>query len=294
MIVVALNSGLGNQMFQYAAGLSLSKRLAVPLLIDRSWYDFPEEHQTPRQFELDKFPIALRYIDGNQLDVDFRLKGSSLIQRFRNKLNRMKPYYRRRVFVEPHFHYDSNFEKLCSPVLLSGYWQSEKYFLTVAEDIRKAFTTEIPDNLTHFISMMRETTSVSLHVRRGDLVKNPDVTKVHGYCSLDYYKSAINQMRNSFPDCRFFVFSDDLDWCRENLAGSGDFVYVDGNSGPLAYLDIQLMRNCHHHIIANSSFSWWGAWLNPSQAKKVIAPKRWFANNRHNTKDLMPDLWLRI
>lgn len=294
MVVTEINSGLGNQMFQYAAGLSLSLRLEVPLLIDRSWYEHAEHHQTPRQFELDKYPIPLRFAEAKLLDDDFRLKGSSLSQRLRNKLNRMKPYYRQRVFVEPHFHYDAHFEALKSPVMLSGYWQSEKYFLTAAEQVRKAFTTPIPERLNPYLAQMQETTAVSLHVRRGDMVNNPDVMQVHGYCNLDYYNSAISQMNQTFPGCRFFVFSDDLDWCRANLAESADCVYVEGNDGPLAYLDIQLMRNCHHHIIANSSFSWWGAWLNPRQDKRVIAPRRWFAHDRHDTRDLIPASWQRI
>lgn len=294
MVVAEINSGLGNQMFQYAAGLSLSQRLKVPLLIDRSWYDHVDQHQTPRQFELDKYPIELRFAESSLLDHEFRLKGNSLAQRIRNKLNRMMPYYRQRVFVEPHFHYDPHFEALSAPVMLSGYWQSERYFMSAAEQVRSAFITEIPARLNPYLAQMEETTAVSVHVRRGDMVNNPDVMQVHGYCNLDYYKSAIRQMNQAFPDCRFFVFSDDLDWCRENLADSADCVYVEGNEGPLAYLDIQLMRNCHHHIIANSSFSWWGAWLNPRQDKRVIAPRRWFAHDRHDTRDLIPASWQRI
>lgn len=294
MVVVEVNSGLGNQMFQYAAGLGLAKRLNVPLRIDTTWYDVSDSQQTPRNFELNHYGIAMDFITSVELDRQFRLKGEGLLQRLKNRINRSKPYYLQRVYNEPHFHYDANFERAQSPVMLSGYWQSERYFMNAADAVRKAFTVPVPESLQHWVKAMQQSVSVSVHVRRGDMVNNPAVMQVHGYCNHDYYQNAIRLMQEAFPECVFFVFSDDLNWCRTHLGGMGTLYFVDGNEGSKAYLDIQLMRHCQHHIIANSSFSWWGAWLNPSPEKQVIAPMRWFAHDRHDTRDLIPVGWQRI
>jgi hypothetical protein len=294
MVVSEIISGLGNQMFQYAAGLSLSERLNVPLLLEISWFDDTSKHQTPRNFELSNYNIDLSFADAALIDRDFRFKGSNLMQRIRNKWNRTQPLHRQRIYQEAHFHYDTNFDQLTSPVMISGYWQSERYFKPIESIIRETFILDIPKHLEHWVSSMQEGISVSIHIRRGDMISNPDVTRVHGYCNLDYYLRAISFMNERYNKVRYFVFSDDLAWCKSNLPAELDLVFVEGNSGNEAYWDIQLMRNCHHHIIANSSFSWWGAWLNPTKEKIVIAPVQWFAQSPHQTHDLIPSSWVRL
>lgn len=294
MVIVEILSGLGNQMFQYAAGLSLANRLNVPLLLDKSWFDDTSKHQTPRNFELSNYDINLNFADSILIDNDFRLKGGGLVQRIRNKWNRTKPLYQQKIYQEAHFHYDCNFERLSSPVMISGYWQSERYFLPVEDLVRKAFTLDVPSHLKHWVNSMQKGVSVSMHIRRGDMINNPEVNRVHGHCNLEYYLRAISLIQSRYTDVKYFIFSDDLEWCKANLPSELNLVFVEGNSGDQAYWDIQLMRNCHHHIIANSSFSWWGAWLNSSQEKTVIAPIKWFAQSPHQTDDLIPSSWIRL
>jgi hypothetical protein len=132
-----------------------------------------------------------------------------------------------------------------------------------------------------------------LHVRRGDFVSLNSAARVHGLCSVDYYARAINLVRSRCPGCHFLVFSDDPQWARAELPLDPSAVFVTGNA-ERPEQDLILMSACGHHIIANSSFSWWGAWLAASQAKVVIAPKQWFLNAPRDTSDLIPDGWIRL
>jgi hypothetical protein len=135
--------------------------------------------------------------------------------------------------------------------------------------------------------------AVSLHVRRGDYVKNPKTTATHGLCSLDYYHTAIRYIYETVEQPYFFIFSDDMAWVKEHLKIDAPCQYVDHNQGKESFNDMHLMSLCKHHIIANSSFSWWGAWLNSSPEKIVIAPNKWFAN-QNNIKDLLPNDWVTL
>jgi hypothetical protein len=193
---------------------------------------------------------------------------------------------------------DENFWNATNDCYLYGFWQSEKYFGEYANDIRSFF---VGSNLFNnenkkVIDQINDPNQipVSIHIRRGDMVHNPDVKKIHGYCTLEYYLNAANTMMQKFENVRFFVFSDEPEWCKENFKPNAEIVIVDHNQGLDSFNDIRLMAQCHHHIIPNSSFSWWGAWLNSSENKVVIAPKQWFAINDKDTKDLIPSNWIRL
>lgn len=179
--------------------------------------------------------------------------------------------------------------------MIDGYFQTEKYFPGSAESLRREFTPVAslsPANAA-IAALARECESVMIHVRRGDYVNNAKTLKVHGVCSVAYYQQAIATMRARAGNPRFFVFSNDMAWARDNLALGADAVFVEGNKDA-PEVDIHLMAQCRHHIIANSSFSWWGAWLAASPQKTVIAPTPWFDNSRHNASDLVPASWLRV
>jgi hypothetical protein len=139
-----------------------------------------------------------------------------------------------------------------------------------------------------------EESAVSIHVRRGDYVSDAGTNRFHGTCSVDYYHDAVDRISGFAPASHFFVFSDGIDWAKENLRLRQPVTYVDFNDGEKNYEDLRLMSLCKHHIIANSSFSWWGAWLNPNPDKIVIAPKKWFNDPSINTDDLIPNSWLRL
>jgi hypothetical protein len=197
--------------------------------------------------------------------------------------------------IESHLHRSSNpLDELPSRCYMEGYWQSEKYFKSVAELIRSEFTFATALNAINekYAAQIAVSNSISLHVRRGDYASNPRTLAIHGLLPLDYYHRAVDFISQRVPDPTFFIFSDDMNWVRENLRIPHPCHFVTCNSAGDSYNDMRLMSMCRHHVIANSSFSWWGAWLNPSEDKIVIAPKRWFTER--DSSELIPNDWVRL
>lgn len=292
MVISQLIGGLGNQMFQYAAGRAISLELGVPLRLDISGFANYGLHQG---FELERIfncPVEI----ANEEDVKNILGWQSLpsVRRVMSR-PRMEIFRRAGFVVEPHFHYWSNIDNVLSICYLMGYWQSEKYFSKVTSQIRKDFSFGLPmeSRNTELAKQIIQVEAVSLHVRRGDYANNPKTMETHGLCSLDYYRNAIQFISKEVRSPHFFVFSDDITWVKSNLKIDMPCQYVDHNQGVESYNDMRLMSLCQHHIIANSSFSWWGAWLNPNAEKIVVAPKRWFVYEV-NTQDLIPKTWVRL
>lgn len=294
MIVSHTIGGLGNQMFQYAAGRSLALRHDCVLHLDTSDFTGYSLHQG---FELSTvFGIDCPQIDRQTRDRLLGWRGWGLTRRLLKRwpfLQIGQPS----IVYEPHFQYWPVWERLPNPSYLFGYWQSERYFCHCADQIRKDFQFSKPlDPLSLEIAEeIRAGVSVSLHVRRGDYANNPKTTAVHGLCGPPYYARAIEHLSEQLGVMRLFVFSDDIEWARANLPlDAHPHTFVSNNQGADSWRDMRLMSLCRHHIIANSSFSWWGAWLNPSEDKIVIAPKRWFARANISSKDLLPDGWVKI
>jgi hypothetical protein len=294
MVVVKLNGGMGNQLFQYAAGRRLSILHRTPLKLDISWF----ESQRLRSYSLGPFRTIQAFASPKEIAA---VKGDSKtglagpIFRWRQ---RCKPYYRRSVFSEvgglgP---YDPNTLRANSTVYLDGYWQSEKYFLEIQEIIRQEFAVSCeqdPENQKVAAHIM-DVPSVSVHVRRGDYVSDPGTNNVHGTCSSEYYHRALRLLMEKVHAPHAFIFSDDARWVADNLQLACPTSMVSHNGADKAYEDLRLMSMCKHHIIANSSFSWWGAWLCANPRKIVIAPQRWLLDARYDTKDLIPSAWSKI
>lgn len=292
MIISQLIGGLGNQMFQYAAGRALSILSGVPLRLDTSGFTSYGLHQG---FELEQvFFCPVTLATTHDVRAVLGWQSSSLARRLfaRPALRLLR---NRHFIVEPHFHYWPGISRVPLPVYLMGYWQSERYFSNVAEIIRKDFTFKQPmtGRNSELAAEIGAVNSVSIHVRRGDYVNNPMANRTHGLCSIDYYKSAIKYIADRVCAPHFFVFSDDINWVKANLNAVYPCRYIDHNRNREGYNDMRLMSLCKHHIISNSTFSWWGAWLNAQDDKIVIAPKRWFAIH-YNTKDLLPESWVVI
>lgn len=292
MIITNIVGGLGNQMFQYAVGRALSLDYGVPLRLDVG--DF-SQHSIHQGFELERVfsaPVALA--GPEDLHSTLGWQSSRLALRF---LARPQVRFLRgnHLIVEPHFQYFSGIKRAPSSCYLKGYWQSERYFSAVADAIRADFTFRLPlsDENRQIAEAIGAVNAVSLHVRRGDYLSNPHTLSVHGVCSLEYYVRAIHHIVERVPEPVFFVFSDDLDWVKDALRIEHPCHYVDHNRGSESYNDMRLMSLCSHHVIANSSFSWWGAWLNPSDSKIVVAPAQWFAKPVDVT-DLLPEGWVRL
>ena len=295
MIIGNLVGGLGNQMFQYACARVLALELRLPLKVTLDMFGVYAFHNGPeleRVFSLDLdvatrsdlrhmigvlrvYPLVRKLLAGKALSI---FKGRNFV---------VEPYYR---------YWDGLAARLRDGGYLQGYWQSECYFAKYAATLRNDFAfRHAPSGrnaeLQHEIPSGN---SVSIHVRRGDYVSNAKTLAVHGTCSLQYYFNAIALLQRHIPDLRLFAFSDDPEWVAAVLKPRyPGLVLVDHNRGEDSYNDMRLMSLCRHHIIANSSFSWWGAWLNPDPAKMVVAPRNWFANNT-DTTDLIPGGWWRI
>jgi hypothetical protein len=293
MIISRIIGGLGNQMFQYAAGRALSLERGQPFRLDVAGFtDYGLHHG----FELQRVFNCSAEI-GTEAEVRTIL-GWQFASVIRRAVSRPAlTFFRRDGFViEPHFDYWPGINDVPKDCYLSGYWQSEKYFKNVAEVIRNEFTFKFPlasqnAEVAHKISKV---SAVSLHVRRGDYAKNSKTTAMHGLCSLDYYWDAIQYISVHVEQPYFFIFSDDIAWVKSNLKIDFPCQYVDHNYGSQSYSDMHLMSLCQYHIIANSSFSWWGAWLNQNKNKIVIAPLKWFATKQQSTQDLIPTSWVKL
>lgn len=292
MIITKILGGLGNQMFQYAAGRSLALANGSELKLDISGFSTYGLHNG---YELDLFQIDadiatiedLRMLAGAQ---------SKIPQFIRQKLRLTKSSH----IKEDGKAFDPSFFKIKEPVYLDGYWQSYEYLEPFKAQIKRDFTfkralmgknLQIAENITN-------SNAVSVHIRRGDYVTNQTFAKVHGFVGIDYFNRAIQHIDEAVSSPTFFVFSDDFEWANVNLRLEGKVVFVSHNTGKDSFEDMRLMSMCKHNIIANSSFSWWGAWLNDNSNKIVIAPRQWFAdrsvvtNYENFLKNLLPNSWL--
>lgn len=290
MITSRIMGGIGNQLFQYAAGFALASRHGVPLQLDRSWFGDRED----RIYRLDVFSISARVASDQALrEAGIRYPGPLLrgLARFRlGRLAEPRGYIR-----EPGFPYWPGFLALRDGTCLSGYWQSERYFANVADAIRREFALrDVPDaENRRTLDAIRGCEAVAIHVRRGDYVASVRTGSYHGVAALEYYQAAVARMLSTARDPVFFVFSDDSAWVEANLRVAAPTVYVTHNGGPRDYEDLRLMSACRHHIIANSTFSWWGAWLAEAPGQRVIAPRQWFRSGP-DTRDLIPARWERL
>ncbi len=291
MIIVRLTGGLGNQMFQYAAGRALADRLGTELLLDTRAFGKPLalKDYTRRTYALSPFKLRAK------LATPVDLKGWPVwVVEIGMRLRAPRLMFRRWHF-EQAITYDPSVLTLREPVCLVGYWQSERYFRDIADRIRADFvlTRPLSESGAKLLKLARTEKSVGLHVRRGDFVSLKHAAQMHGLCSIDYYRSAMEIISERCPGCRFLVFSDDPQWARAELPLDSSAIFVTGNEQQ-PERDLILMSACRHHIIANSSFSWWAGWLGYSPEQIVIAPTPWYASPDLDTRDLTVSRWQYI
>lgn len=292
MIIAKLIGGLGNQMFQYATGRALAERQGVALLLDASGFD----HYDLRRYELGELAIKARVASPEELSAAGVVASEpTWMERALRKAGLRRPA---NMLREASFTYDARIESAAAPTYLDGYWQSQRYFASIAEILRREFVLKAPLDAAN-VALAAEIAraaghAVSLHIRRGDYVKDAHTAQYHGICSLDYYRAAVTYVAQRVGAPHFFVFSDDHEWVQANFDIGYPTTLVQVNGADRGVCDMALMKACAHHIIANSSFSWWGAWLNPSQDKIVVAPQRWFSGASHDTTDLIPTSWVRL
>src|SRR3989339_1105405 len=288
MIITKLTGGLGNQLFQYAIGRNLIYINGSDLKLDGSEYDVSNKGNF-RHYALDKFNTIQNFASKKETN-NFKF-GVFKKWLYKSGIVKNKNY-----FLEKKFNFDKEILKIKDNAFLQGYWQSEKYFIGIRDILLQEFSLKenIELKFGEILKEINESNSVSIDVRRGDYVKNPKNLSFHGVCSPKYYSESTSKIASLIEKPVFFVFSDDIEWVKENLNITFPVVYLSGIKNIKSYEELVLMSKCKHNIIANSSFSWWGAWLNTNQKKIVIAPKRWFNDVKLDTTDLIPENWIRI
>jgi hypothetical protein len=264
--------GLGNQLFQYAAGRRLALLHDCLLVLDLGWFDRVPAGDTARRFEL--APLAIEARPASKRQVATTL-GRWRLTRLFARAQASKPWYARRaVFERLPFATDPDFERITPPAHLTGYWQSPGYCEPIRDQLLREIVprSQLSENAKAIASRIESAASAAIHVRRGDYAHNPRVRSFHGLCSPAYYRAAVRELSERVAPSSWFVFSDDPEWCRENLDLGIELEVVSGNP---SYEDLYLMSQCSHHVLANSSFSWWGAWLCTRPGQVVVAPRRW-------------------
>lgn len=268
MIITKLRGGLGNQMFQYAIGKKLASEAGVELRLDMSWFSSPGAVNPKREYDLSIFNIDVK--PSTSLDKYLvKIFGRSIVEGSSDPSAGIKNAY------------------------LDGFWQSERYFKEISGEIRKDFTfkSELSATAKTLAEDIRQSASVCLNVRRGDFISDGK------FVGVDYYKKAVAEISRSVPGERFFVFSDDIPWCKSNLGFIEHAVFVDHSYAGERFSDyLHLMSLCRHFIIPNSTFAWWAAWLGQAQDKKVIAPKIWYPDHETDagTLGIVAKDWLLI
>lgn len=284
VIIIRFKGGLGNQMFQYAAGRYLSYLRGCGLKMDIS----PYNQVNYRKFGLKYFNIQEQYIR------------KTLLSRICYKLKVKLGLYS--IYSESIPGNIKEFGNLPANTILDGYWQSEKYFINIESVIRKDFTFKQEEILSDSLvaKNIKSSNSISVHIRRGDYITNPLFNKVHGVCDINYYRTAMDYFISKVSDPHFYLFSDDMTWVRENIKITHPHTFIDEQiysaiPADITVIDLFLMNLCKHNIIANSSYSWWGAWLNKNPSKIVIAPRKWVNDESIiDSTSLIPGTWIRI
>ena len=293
MIILRIAGGLGNQMFQYAFARSLSLRVGQPVMYDVEPIENGLSHNG---LELNQvFAIQIQ----TATSADFRnvlgVFGRPLVRKILRQQvsSAIRPAS---IFVESSSRYMPAVERLSGNNYICGYWQSERYFAEHSDVIRNdfKFTNPLSIDNQRLIDKIVTSESVSIHIRRGDYIANKSAASTYAACDGRYYLTAVRLIAEKYKEPTFYVFSDEPQWARDNLHIDFPTVVVDTNTSKMNYVDMQLMAACKSNIIANSTFSWWGAWLNSNRNKTVVAPKCWFNSNTVDTGDLIPRSWVSV
>jgi len=276
-------------MFQYAFAKSLSLKRKKSFLLDANDFNYDKL----RNFELDLFHLKNKLASNEVIRVS-KIKQENRFLKLAKKGFQLSS--KSVIFVEKTLNYIPSIERIKANYF-DGYWQTEKYFTHFENEIRKDFRMKIAPNeyYSEMLQLARNTESISVHFRRGDFANNPETNQFHGLCDVIYYRKAMEYMKNKLGNVTFFMISDDIEWVKNEFKTESNIIFIENFKGK-DYEDMRLMSHCKHNIIANSSFSWWGAWLNENASKIVITPQRWFSNEekQKQTIDLIPENWIKL
>ena len=292
-IIAQLQGGLGNQLFQYATARSLALQKQASLLLDYSWFSETFEDVTPRELLLGDLNTQ-----GSLISFQPPIQRPKRIRRVGQQFWPINPF----IFVErAPFRFDSRlnqsptFEK--QNLYLMGYWQSYKYFEAIKSTLQLEITPKkaLDAHYEHYLKQIQSTPAAMVHIRRGDYINLASAAKMHGFIGLEYYRKGMQILLDKNPQTHFYVFSDDLQWAQESLPHQDKITFIQSLKDSSAVVqELELMKQCQYHLIANSSLSWWAAWLSKNQNGVVICPNKWTNDLSMNWDDLLPANWIRI
>lgn len=296
MIVVKLMGGLGNQMFQYAFAKNLAIKNNTVLKVDLSFLldRTPRENFIFREYDLGIFKLNVEQIEKDQLQKFLSPGSQSFFDRFLGKKK-----IDTQTIKEQFFYFDAANISINENIYLEGYWQTEKYFKEIESIIKNDFSFRYPlsELETTLNDQILFTNSICVNFRRTDFVNLKNSADTHGVTEMDYYEQAVALITDKVSDPHFYIFSDDIEWCKENVKLDYPMTFVDHQYKGVKFSSyLQLMKNCKHFIIPNSTFAWWAAWLAENENKVVIAPKNWFKDEilQNQTDDIIPTGWISI
>lgn len=290
MVIVKIAGGLGNQLFQYASAKTMAERLNKKLYIDLGYYNKYDD----RTFKLkDIYDIDDEVLTYNEIPLIYKFYNNKYINYIIRKL---KPQLGKKYKFICQYGFDIDnrlflkYDK--ENVYLDGYWQNEEYFKDCSKYIRNKFTLkeELYQNIFDTVKDIKKSNSISVHIRRGDYMNKKNI-EIYGLCPIEYYSRAIEYIASNVENPVFYFFSDDIEWVKNNIKIKYESLYIDSNYND--YEELYMMSNCKHNIIANSSFSWWGAWMNNNKEKIVIAPKKW-TNKLNTSEQILPKEWIKM
>lgn len=279
MIIVKLKGGLGNQLFQYAFGTFLSSQKNESLKLDIS--SLGSKNDTKREYQLNKFNIKAGISSPEELK---KFKPSA-----------WSDFLHKKILRQFHIGWEPNILQSKS-TYFEGYFQSYKYLDSIRNQLLSEITLKNPIANTYqeILNKIKNTNSVAIHIRRGDFTDNQKIKLIHQTINLDYYQKAITIIKQKIANPTWYIFSDDIEWAKANLQIDQLTIFVSPPEGSDQAQELILMSKCKHQIIANSTFSWWAAYLNQNPNKIVIAPKKW--NNRYQKyyQHLLPNDWITL
>ncbi|MEO0733581.1 MAG: alpha-1,2-fucosyltransferase, partial [Bacteroidota bacterium] len=284
-----LRSGLGNQLFQYAMARATQLRLGTELRLDLAELldPYPPAGYVPREYALSDFRLSQQFlVPPTVLHSLYALPAGSRWRRgVRRLARRGYPLHQ-----EPSFRVD--LALLRAPVdnvIYRGFWQSERYFQDFAVQIKAdlCFRNPLPSTSVQLARRMAAESAVGVHVRRRDTIGDP----THEVTDLGYYLRGMELIRGRYPDCNFYVFSDDVGWCQTHLGAISRLTIIPAEQGGHHF---RLLTLCRHFLIPNSTFSWWAAWLGEREDSLVVAPARWFGTDKYDYRDVVPDRWRKL
>lgn len=303
MIITWLTGGLGNQMFQYAAGMALAEKHRTVLKLDVSWFGSEAGYEAHNRYALSCLNIVEQFATADEIR---RVRGGPLTRterwsvaaaralrfhQYADRLGTAGNWHR-----PPTFAFYPAFLEQPDNTYLNGMFQSEKFFASVADTLRLHFSFRYPalPEVAATAARIRSGPSAAVHFRRGDYARNPKFAREMGVLDLDYYHAAVKLLRERSPGATLYIFSDDIEAVAREFKPDGPHEFVRCVAHWHPHDKIRLMSLCDHIAIANSTFSWWAAWLNPSPAKLVVAPEPWFLESPHDISDLVPANWTRL